>query len=101
MDSLQFDRADRYFTPEASAADPVSKKRKTKLPVSSTTKESINGQLLKLEEEVINIHAKLEGLSTKEEKPPRKNTLSELNVKLSTILDILATHSDGKILSGY
>ena len=99
MDNLQqFVSGDRYFTP--AEADPASKKRKSELPGSSsptTTKD----RLLKIEEELITIHVKLEELSAKDKKPARKNTLSELNLKLSAILDILSTHNDGKILFGY
>ena len=53
----------------------------------STT--SADERLLKLEEEIINIRVQLEGLLEKM-KPPRKNKLSDLDTKLSTILDILA-----------
>ena len=54
------------------------------LPTTSTDE-----RLLKLEEQIINIHTQLQGLKEKR-KPPRKNTLSDLDAKLSTILDILA-----------
>ena len=66
------------------------KKRRMVMDLPTTSKESINERLLKLEEEIINIHTQLEGLTKEKRKPPRKNTLSDLDAKLSTILDILA-----------
>ena len=51
---------------------------------------SQNERLLKLEEEIVNIHAKIDAL-TKKPKVTRKNsTISDLDAKLCTILDILA-----------
>ena len=97
MDNLKFVSDDRYFMPEAVIEDPVCKKRKSEPTGSPTTKD----RLLKIEEELITIHGKLEELSAKDKKPARKNTLSELNIKLSAILDILSTNSDGKVLFGY
>ena len=49
---------------------------------------STNARLLKLEEEIINIHTRIDELTKK--KPKRKtNTISDLDTKLCTILDIL------------
>jgi hypothetical protein len=99
MDNLQqFVSGDRYFTP-AEVTDPASKKRKSELPAVSPP--TIKDRILKIEEELITIHVKLEELSAKSNKPARKNTLSELNLKLSAVLDILSTNSDGKVLFGY
>ena len=70
--------------------DSTKKRRMVMDQLPTTSKESINERLLKLEEEIINIHTQLEDLTKEKRKPPRKNTLSDLDVKLSTILDILA-----------
>ena len=100
MDNLQqFVSGDRYFTP-AEAVDPASKKRKSEFPAAGSP-PTIKDRLLKIEEELNAIHTKLEELSAKSNKPARKNTLSELNLKLSAVLDILSTNSDGKVLFGY
>ena len=99
MDSLKFVSGERYFTPEVVVVeDPACKKRKSEPTGSPTTTKD---RLLKIEEELITIHGKLEELSAKDKKPARKNTLSELNLKLSAILDILSIQSDGKVLFGY
>ena len=99
MDNLQqFVSGDRYFTPAeaTTATSSASKKRKSELPPGSPP-TTIKDRILKIEEELNAIHAKLEELSAKpDKKPARKNTLSELNVKLSAILDILSTNSDEK-----
>ena len=66
--------------------DLTKKRRKTMVDQLSTEADE---RLLKLEDEIINIRAQPESLLEKR-KPPRKNTLSDLDAKLSTILGILA-----------
>ena len=103
MDSLKFVSGERYFTPPEAVVveDPACKKIKSESPAAADSQD----RLLKIEEELITIHGKLEELSAANgggKKPARKNTLSELNLKLSAILDILSTQqSDGKILFEY
>ena len=62
-----------------------SKKRRISEGISSI--DSINERILKMEEDIFDIRAKLDSLLIKK---PRKNVLQEVDEKLNTVLDILA-----------
>ena len=72
-----------------------SKKRRTDYEggasSSSSSGDSINSRILKLEEDVIEILAKINEMQQQtKKKPPRKNSLQDVDAKLSTILGVLA-----------
>ena len=62
--------------------DYTKKRRMVMDQLPTTSKESINERLLKLEEDLINIHTQLEDLTKEKRKHPRKNTLFRFGCKI-------------------
>ena len=80
---------DQYFFPNVMAStEPTRKRIRFDDELSGSSSTTINERLLKLEEEVVNLHARLD--QNEKKRPPRKGTLADLDAKLNTVLDILA-----------